>query len=622
VLLFSKRKQEDHLVAPILNAQNLSKAYGANPLFQNVSFTVAEGDRIGLIGPNGSGKSTLLGILAGRVSPDSGDLAVRKRTRMSYVAQESRFASGATVRRVVEEAMEHASLAADERANRMAETLGRAGLTEIDAVADSLSGGWRKRLAIVEALVQDPDVLLLDEPTNHLDLAGIEWLEEELESGRFACVVVSHDRYFLEIVATEIAELSRVYTDGVLRVHGNYSEFLVKKEEFLHAQAKRQEALENRVHVEIEWLRRGPKARTSKSKARIDKAHELFGELADLNARTRTATAKIDFAATDRQTKRLVELQGLQYSIGGRKLFDGLDFLITAGTRVGLVGPNGSGKTTFLRLLRGELSPDEGEIKKADLLRVVYFDQNRPLDLELTLRRALAPESDSVIYQDRVTHVASWAARFLFTGEQLNQPVGRLSGGERARVLIAQLMLQPADVLLLDEPTNDLDIPTLEILEESLLEFRGALVLVTHDRYLLDRVSTVVLGLDGLGGAERFADYSQWEVWQRERVLGQQVDEAGGIAKTPSDREQPAPVTTKKKLSYLEAREYSTIEQRIAEAEERVKAKQAALEDPAIMSDAPRLVSAHAELEEVQRALDQLIERWSELEEKRAGVRP
>ena len=606
-------------MAPILNAQNLSKAYGANPLFQNVSFTVAEGDRIGLIGLNGSGKSTLLGILAGRVSPDSGDLAVRKRARMSYVAQESRFASGATVRRIVEEAMEHASVAANERANRMAGTLGRAGLTEFDGVAESLSGGWRKRLAIVEALVQDPDVLLLDEPTNHLDLAGIEWLEKELESGRFACVVVSHDRYFLETVATEMAELSRVYTDGVLRVHGNYSEFLVKKEEFLHAQAKRQEALENRVHIEIEWLRRGPKARTSKSKARIDKAHELFGELADLNARTRTTTAKIDFAATDRQTKRLVELRGLRYSIGDRKLFDGLDFLITAGTRVGLVGPNGSGKTTFLRLLRGELSPDEGEIKKADLLRVVYFDQNQPLDLEVTLRRALAPESDSVIYQDRVIHVASWAARFLFTGEQLNQPVGRLSGGERARVLIAQLMLQPADVLLLDEPTNDLDIPTLEILEESLLEFRGALVLVTHDRYLLDRVSTVVLGLDGFGAAERFADYSQWEAWQRERVRAHQGDESERIAKTSFD-EQPSPAPARKKLSYLEAREYSAIEQRITEAEERVKAKQAALEDPAIMSDAPRLVSAHAELEEAQRALDQLIERWAELEEKRAGA--
>jgi ATP-binding cassette subfamily F protein uup len=432
-------------------------------------------------------------------------------------------------------------------------------------------------------------------------------------------VVVSHDRYFLENVATEMSELSRVYPDGILRVHGNYSEFLVKKEEFLHAQAKRQEALENRVHAEIEWLRRGPKARTSKSKARIDKAHELIGQLSDLNARTRSATAKIDFSATERQTKRLVELQDVRYEVVGRTLFDGLDFVITAGMRVGLVGPNGSGKTTLLRLLRGELPPEQGEIKKAEMLRVVYFDQNRPLDLDVTLKRALAPDSDSVVHQDRVVHVASWAARFLFTGEQLNQPVGRLSGGERARVQIAQLMLQPADVLLLDEPTNDLDIPTLEILEENLLEFRGALVLVTHDRYMLDRVSTIVVGLDGMGGVGRFADYSQWEAWQEERARA--VDVAEGEEKVAVFAGRDDGTVAKKKLSYLEAREYSTIEQRIAAAEELVKAKQAELEDPAIGSDAPRLVTAQAELDEAQNALDALIERWAELEEKRAGVR-
>jgi ATP-binding cassette subfamily F protein uup len=610
-------------LAPILNAQRLVKAYGATPLFQNLSFTVSEGDRIGLIGPNGSGKSTLLGILAGRVDPDAGDLAVRKRTRMSYVAQESRYEVGVSIRKVVEEAMRRAQVAEDERANRMAETLGRAEFSDFDVEAAALSGGWRKRLAIIKALVQDPDVLLLDEPTNHLDLAGIEWLEEELAAGRFACVVVSHDRYFLENVATEMAELSRVYPDGILRVHGNYSEFLVKKEEFLHAQAKRQEALENRVHAEIEWLRRGPKARTSKSKARIHKAHALIGELADMNARTRTATAKIDFSPTERQTKRLVELQAVRYSIEGRTLFDGLDFGLAAGARVGLVGPNGSGKTTLLRLLRGELSPDAGLIKPADALRIVYFDQNRPLDLDVTLRRTLAPDSDSVVYQDRVIHVASWAARFLFTGEQLNQPVGRLSGGERARVLIAQLMLQSADVLLLDEPTNDLDIPTLEILEESLLEFRGALVLVTHDRYMLDRVSTVVLGLDGWGAAARFADYSQWEAWQQQQMDRKQQgrNAPGRIDVTRPDTTPPPAAAAGKKLSYLEAREYSTIEQRIAEAEELVKAMQAVLEDPLIVSDAARLVTAHAELEEAKAALDQLIERWAELEEKRAGLR-
>ena len=345
--------------------------------------------------------------------------------------------------------------------------LGRAGFEDFDAQAASLSGGWRKRLAIAEALVQQPDVLLLDEPTNHLDLEGIEWLEELLRTESFACVVVSHDRYFLENVATETVELSRAYPEGLLRVPGNYSAFLEKKEEFLLTQEKHQESLENRVRTEIEWLRRGPKARATKAKARINTANQMIAELADLNARTRTASAKIDFSSTDRRTKRLVELEHVSYTIGDRTLFTGLDFIITAGKRVGLVGPNGSGKTTLLRLLRGEMTPTGGEIRRADFLRVVYFDQNRVLDPDVTLRRALAPDSDAVVYQDRVIHVASWAARFLFTGEQLNQPVGRLSGGERARVLIAQLMLQPADVLLLDEPTNDLDIPTLEILEET-----------------------------------------------------------------------------------------------------------------------------------------------------------
>ncbi len=601
---------------PIVNAQGISKAFGANPLFQNISFTVSEGERIGLIGPNGSGKSTLLRILAGDVSPDSGEIAARKRIRLCYIEQDSKFGAGATVRSVAQSAMERAAVPDSERGTRFAEILGRAGFEHIEAEAAALSGGWQKRLAIVEALVQGPDILLLDEPTNHLDLAGIEWLEGLLEAAAFACVVVSHDRYFLENVATEMAELNRTYPDGLLRVSGSYSRFLEKKEEFLHAQSKRQEALENLVHKEIEWLRRGAKARTRKSKARIDKAGKLMGELADLNERRRSGTAQIDFSATDRQTKRLIELENVSCEVGDRTLFTGLSCVITAGMKVGLVGPNGSGKTSLLRLVRGELGTTGGEIHRADWLRIVYFDQTRELDPDLTLRRALAPEGDSVVYQDRMIHVASWAAKFLFAGEQLNQPVGRLSGGERARVLIAQLMLQPADILLLDEPTNDLDIPTLDILEESLLEFRGSLVLVTHDRYILDRVSTVVLGLDGLGGAGLFAAYSQWESWQEER---EQLARSGArtAARAAAPAESAGQSPGKKKLSYLEAREYDTIEQRVADAEHILQAKRVQLEDPEIASDGPRLVTAHAEMEEAQDKVDALYARWAELEKKK-----
>ncbi|HSS96857.1 MAG TPA: ABC-F family ATP-binding cassette domain-containing protein [Terriglobales bacterium] len=595
---------------PIINAQQVSKAFGANPLFQNVSFTVSEGDRIGLIGPNGSGKSTLLKMLAGTVDADEGNIAFRKRVRASYVEQDSKFEEKDTVRSVVESALKQTALVGNERASLFAETLGRAGFADLDAKATSLSGGWQKRLAIVTALVQSPDVLLLDEPTNHLDLAGIEWLEGLLQQADFASVIVSHDRYFLENIASDIVELNRIFPDGSLRVRGSYSTFLEKKEQFLHAQSKRHEALENLVHNEIEWLRRGAKARTRKSKARIGKAFELMGELADLNNRTRTSTAQIDFTASDRKTKRLIELEDLTYQIEDLKLFKNLNFVLAAGMRVGLVGPNGSGKTTLLRLFRGELTPTEGNIRRADWLRIVYFDQTRQLDTNVTLRRALAPEGDTVIYQDRSIHVASWASRFLFTGEQLNQPVERLSGGERARVLIAQLMLQPADVLLLDEPTNDLDIPTLEILEESLLELRGSLVLVTHDRYMLDRVSNIVIGLDGRGSSASFADYSQWESWMQEQATKPSAPEPSGPV-PPDKSAQP-----KKKLSYLEAREYAGIGQRITDAEELVRTKQAQFEDPSIASNASQLMTIQTELETAQKTLETLYARWTELEEK------
>jgi ATP-binding cassette subfamily F protein uup len=313
-----------------------------------------------------------------------------------------------------------------------------------------------------------------------------------------------------------------------------------------------------------------------------------------------------------------------------RRLFTGLNFILTAGMKVGLVGPNGSGKTTFLRLLRGEIEQAEGSIRRAEALRMVYFSQMRELDESLTLRRALAPEGDGVIHQGRTVHVASWAARFLFTGEQLNQPVRNLSGGERARVLIARLMLEPADVLLLDEPTNDLDIPTLEILEENLLDFPGALVLVTHDRYLLNRVSSTVLGLDGRGHTGRFADYAQWEDWIEEQdQLEQGGLEKGGQDQSKSarraDGSSPAQRTgaasasnsgAKKKLSYLEAREFAAIEHRVEESDARLAAARDRVEHPEIATNAKALQEALAELDRAQHEIDALYARWAELTEK------
>jgi ATP-binding cassette subfamily F protein uup len=605
---------------PILNAQGISKRFGAVPLFQEIGFPVSEGDRIGLIGPNGAGKSTLLAVLAGEQEPDTGEVARRKRARIAYVKQESDFVAGLTVRDVLRAALVAAGVADAEHEGRLRETAGRTGFPSLDAEAAKLSGGWRKRLAIAEAIVTHPDVLLLDEPTNHLDLAGIAWLEELLNQAAFACVMVSHDRYFLENVATEIVELNRVYAEGLLRVKGSYSKFIEGKQAYLEAQSKLQDALKNRVKIEVEWLRRGPKARSTKAKARIDNAQDLIGQLRDVNQRVQTATAGIDFAATDRQTKRLVEFEDVALSFGegasAKKIVDGLKFLITNGMRVGLVGPNGSGKTTLLRLLTGELAPTAGTIKKAASLKIVYFSQMRELEQGVTLRRALAPDSDSVVYQGRVVHVASYATKFLFTSEQLNQPVERLSGGERARVLIAKLMLEPADLLLLDEPTNDLDIATLEILEDSLLEYTGALVLVTHDRYMLDRVSTIVLGLDGLGNAQTFADYGQWEQWQRAQGSANSDGSAPVSGPVAVETKASQPSISKKKLSYLEAREYATIEERVEAAEERLNAARDLLDEPSVATDADALTAALHEMEQAQAVADELYARWAELTEK------
>ncbi|MBK5260245.1 MAG: ABC-F family ATP-binding cassette domain-containing protein [Thermoanaerobaculia bacterium] len=588
----------------LLSCESLSKSFTSRPLFENLSFALAEGDHVGLVGPNGSGKSTLLRILAGAEQADSGTRAVRKNLRVGYVPQDPVFSPGKTVEDVVREAVATLPHMDDhEISARSSITLGKGGFIDPGQRSESLSGGWRKRLAIVREIALEPDVLLLDEPTNHLDVDAILWLETLLRNEPEAFIAVSHDRYFLQNVAKRMLELNRVYPAGLFQSDGGYLEFLEKRDDLLRNEAAYQETLANLVRREVEWLRRGAKARTTKAKARIQNAERLIGEREEGRARVATSSAKIDFTSSDRKTKRLWSGRGLRKAMGERMLVGNLDLLLTPGMRLGVLGPNGSGKTTLLRMITGEIPPDAGQVERAEGLRVVYFEQNREsLDQTLTLRRSLAPEGDTVVYRDRALHIVSWAKRFLFRPEQLDTSVSRLSGGEKARIVLARLVLQPADLLVMDEPTNDLDIPTLDVLEESLLDFPGALVLVTHDRYMIDRVSTQILALDGEGGTEMFADYAQWEASRKTAVYSS--------AKQP----QAAERTRSKRLSYLEQREWDSMEATMLAAETKLAEAQKRVEDPSIAADAAALQQRFADLSAAQTEFERLYARWSELE--------
>src|SRR5438309_1113584 len=590
----------------LLSCESVSKAYGTRSLFDGLTFGLFEGDQAGLVGPNGSGKSTLLKILGGTETADRGSRSLRGGVRVGYVPQDAVFSAGHTVADIVLGAL--AGVDEEDRPGRLAHALSRAGFTDGRTNVEALSGGWKKRLAIARELAAAPDILLMDEPTNHLDVEGILWLEDLLTERSRAFLVVSHDRYFLEHVATRMLELNRVYPDGLFEAEGRYSEFLARRDEFLRGQAAYQDALANTVRREIEWLRRGAKARSTKAKGRISQAGRLIEELPDARARGLTATAGIDFTSSQRRTRRLLVTRGVTKSLGGRRLVSDLDLVVTPGTRVGLIGPNGSGKTTLLNVLAGMVPPDAGEIERADDLRIVRFEQERVgLDPAQSLRRALAPEGDAVMWQGRSVHVAAWAKRFLFRPEQLEVPVGHLSGGEQARILIARLMREPADLLILDEPTNDLDIPTLEVLEESLAEFDGGLVLVTHDRFMLERVSTVIVALDGRGGVETFADYTQWE--SSHAAAG---PPRRPVAATTPERARSRPP----RLGYLEQREWDGMERAILDAERAVDACQSEVDDPAIASDPAALQQRYAALEAARADVDRLYARWAELEAK------
>ncbi len=587
----------------LISTHFTSKSYGAQPLFTDISLQVFDNERLGLIGPNGAGKSTFLKILADLEVADSGEISRKRNIHMIYLPQDDVLGSEKTI----EETLFHdipKELEAWQVSRRRQEIMSLVGVDNTKQKVKTLSGGWRKRLAIGQALFQKPELLLMDEPTNHLDLEGILWLEKLLKDAPFAFVLVSHDRFN---TTNRIVELNQRYPEGFLKVEGNYSAFVEKREKCIHEQAKLETVLSNKVSREIEWLRRGPKARASKARYRIEKAHQLGENLAAVKGRNaKNRSVDIAFDTTHRKTKKLLDAQDLRKTLGGKLLFGNLSLILAPGIRIGVMGKNGTGKSTLIQILNGNLAPDAGSVKVAEGLQVLTFDQKRELsEGSQTLRQALSPEGDTVIYQRRSFHVTAWAKRFLFQKDQLDMPVSGLSGGEKARVLIANLTLQPADILLLDEPANDLDIPTLEVLEESLEEFSGAIVLITHDRFLMGRLCDLLLYLDGDGGAEYFADYDQWLQYRKDGLLA--TSQSG-------ESSQSLPNNKPQKLAYEERKELNRIEKQIEKAEGIVDNLQRQLHDPGIMCDADRLAQRYAEHQEAQKKVEQLYERWEELE--------
>ncbi len=610
----------------LLGVQDLSAAFGARPLFEGVSFTIEEGERIGLIGPNGAGKSTLLRILADEMGPDRGNVARRRGLRVARLEQTPRFTDGATVRETIEEGLAAggaAHEANDEIVRRVMAQLvldgrGDAGV-EPEAPIASLSGGWQKRVALARALARQPDLLLLDEPTNHLDVEGIEVLESLLARAPFATLTVTHDRLFLQRVATRILELDRRNAGGLLSIAGDYATYTRVKGEQMHAQERREVVLRNTLRRETEWLQRGAAARSTKQQARIARAGALASEVGELDHRNQKRTAGLDFQSSERRPRRLVEARAVGKSYGDRTIFKGVDLFLGPGTRLGLLGANGSGKSTLIRLLLGVEPPSEGTVVRADGLQVAYFEQSRDaLDPARTLMDTICPDGDFVTFRGARVHVRGYLERFLFEHEQMSTPVGKLSGGEQSRLLLAQLMLRPAQILVLDEPTNDLDLPTLAVLEEALTGFEGAVLLVTHDRYFLDMVATTILAFDQEAhSVVPFASLAQWEGWRAERVAA-----ARNARRPEASGGSKAARVARSKLGYKDQREYDAIEETVAQAESALHDAIADSERPEHAADAARILELLALVEERRAEVERIYARWVELEAKREGVPP
>jgi ABC transport system ATP-binding/permease protein len=614
-------------------------AFGHVPLLDHADFSLEAGERVGLIGRNGAGKSSLLRILAGQERPDDGEVQRQQGLHSAFVAQEPQLVEDATVFSAVQSGIADVITLIDDYTHgrgdldrlqglieaqdgwnwqqRVDETLHRLHL-DPEARIDSLSGGNRKRVALAQALVRRPDVLLLDEPTNHLDLDSIEWLENLLLDFRGSVVLITHDRTFLDRVATRIVELDR---GRLLSYPGNFSKYQTLKQEQLAQEAVINAKADKLLAQEEVWVRKGVEARRTRAQGRITRLQDLRARRA---ARRETLGRVSMEVATGQATGKIVaELQHVSKAFGDKQVVRDFSATILRGDKVGLVGPNGAGKTTLLKMILGELAPDSGSVRSGTNLQVAYFDQMRTaLDPNATLEDFISPGSEWIEIGRQRKHVKSYLADFLFSPARSNSPVRSLSGGERNRLLLARLFARPANVLVLDEPTNDLDIDTLELLEELLQDYEGTVFLVSHDRAFLDNVVTSTIAFEGDG---RWREYEGGvEDWltqsRRSRELAQaaqarstsaQVSEAASPA--PAATPAPAPAT-RRKLSFKEQRELEGLPQLIEALEKEQADVQAELAEGRVYRDDPqRAAQLAARVDQIEQELMSALERWEAL---------
>lgn len=596
----------------LLSAHDISKSFGGRTLFENLSLGIAEKDRVGFVGPNGAGKSTLMKILAGQMESDAGQVSRRKGLTIGFLPQTPDLNPLAGV---LETVLEKCS-DRDEALPRAWELLAKLELSQFgdETRIEQLSGGWQKRVALARELALSPQLLFLDEPTNHLDVSSILWLEKFLRSSSFAVLMITHDRLFLQRVANRILDLDPRNPNYLFNVDGDYAEYLAVKEGELAAQERHERVERNRLRRETEWLRRGSIARQTKQSARIEAAHALKDTVQDLENKNRNREVELNFGQVHHAPKKLIEAKSVGKRYGDRVLFTDLDLLITPKTRLGLLGDNGSGKSTLIRVLLGDEAADSGVIHRADELKVSYFEQSRETLLpELSVLKNICPEGDYVFVQGQSVHVRSYLDRFYFSGSKVDLPVKKLSGGEQARLRLAQLMLNEAQVLVLDEPTNDLDSQMLESLESSLNEFNGAVILVTHDRYFLDAVADEILAFPLPGSKssqlQRFASYFQWENW----FENEKATPVARTQKTPPSE----PMSAKKaRLSYKEKYELENMETSILGLEQKLEALRLESESSAVLSDHQRLAQIHTDMAKLTEEIEAKYQRWAELDAK------